>query len=243
MLTIGQLADYAGVSTRTIRHYHSIGLLPEPERSPSGYRLYSGQALVDLRRIIVLRDAGVPLARVAELQHANRDELAAAVAELDADLRTRIAELRATRKALANLADDPFLPPAVVEHLQRLRDLGVSERTLGWERDGWILCHVLYPELVPQWLAWQRGALEDARYCSLYLETDQAYEWAVDDHRLEDLAQRIVELIVDRADPDFNEEWGGDQVAFGLVTSYQIDRSPAWTWLIARVQHLTDDRA
>ena len=40
MLTIGQLAAYAGVTVRAVRHYHQIGLLPEPERDASGYRRY-----------------------------------------------------------------------------------------------------------------------------------------------------------------------------------------------------------
>jgi MerR family regulatory protein len=40
MLTIGQLAAYAGVTVRAVRHDHHIGLLPEPERDASGYRRY-----------------------------------------------------------------------------------------------------------------------------------------------------------------------------------------------------------
>jgi DNA-binding transcriptional MerR regulator len=38
MLTIGQLAAHAGVTVRTVRHYHAKGLLPESERDASGYR-------------------------------------------------------------------------------------------------------------------------------------------------------------------------------------------------------------
>jgi hypothetical protein len=44
MLTIGQLAAYAGVTVRAVRHYHQIGLLPEPERDASGYRRYGATA-------------------------------------------------------------------------------------------------------------------------------------------------------------------------------------------------------
>ena len=40
MLTIGQLATYAGVTVRAVRHYHAKGLLPEPARDGSGYRRY-----------------------------------------------------------------------------------------------------------------------------------------------------------------------------------------------------------
>lgn len=37
----GELAELAGVSVRTLRHYHRIGLLPEPPRTSAGYRTYA----------------------------------------------------------------------------------------------------------------------------------------------------------------------------------------------------------
>lgn len=116
-MTIKQLADYVGVTTRAVRHYHRIGLLAEPERSASGYRLYGAQDVVDLQRIKVLADAGVPLARVRELVDAGPDALAAAVREIDVTLRARIRELQATRKRLAALAsgDDPFVTPRLAQ--------------------------------------------------------------------------------------------------------------------------------
>src|SRR5207253_1241602 len=46
MLTIGELASYAGVTVRAVRHYHAKGLLPEPERDHSGYRRYGAAAVV-----------------------------------------------------------------------------------------------------------------------------------------------------------------------------------------------------
>ena len=89
MLTIGQLASYAGVTVRAVRHYHAKGLLPEPERDHSGYRRYDAKAVVDLIKIRTLATAGVPLARVQELLHADEDEFAASVDELDRQLRQR----------------------------------------------------------------------------------------------------------------------------------------------------------
>ena len=60
MLTIGRLASYAGVTIRAVRHYHQVGLLPEPERDASGYRTYDAAAVVRLIRIRTLAEAGVP---------------------------------------------------------------------------------------------------------------------------------------------------------------------------------------
>ncbi len=73
MLTIGELASYAGVTIRAVRHYHQVGLLPEPERNASGYRTYDATAVVRLIRIRTLAEAGVPLARVQELLDADAD--------------------------------------------------------------------------------------------------------------------------------------------------------------------------
>ena len=63
MLTIGQLAAFAGVTIRAVRHYHARGLLAQPDRDASGYRRYDVQAAVELIRIRTLAEAGVPLAR------------------------------------------------------------------------------------------------------------------------------------------------------------------------------------
>jgi DNA-binding transcriptional MerR regulator len=80
MLTISQLAAYAGVTVRAVRHYHATGLLPEPERDHSGYRRYDAKAVVELIRIRTLAEAGVPLARVRQLLAADEEEFAEAVA-------------------------------------------------------------------------------------------------------------------------------------------------------------------
>ena len=79
MLTIGQLAAYVGVTVRAVRHYHQVGLLPEPERDASGYRTYGALAVVELTKIRTLADAGVPLSQVRELLEADEETFAEAV--------------------------------------------------------------------------------------------------------------------------------------------------------------------
>ena len=104
MLTISRLAAYAGVTVRAVRHYHQIGLLPEPERTDSGYRAYDAAAVVRLIRIRTLADAGVPLARVQDLLDAGPEEFAGGVQEIDKDLRAEIRRLQGNRKRIARLA-------------------------------------------------------------------------------------------------------------------------------------------
>src|SRR3954467_15440709 len=110
MLTIGQLASYAGVTIRAVRHYHQIGLLPEPERDASGYRTYDAAAVVRLIRIRTLADAGVPLARVQEVCTAAPGELACGGRETDKTLRAETGRLHNPRSRLARLAAGEHLP-------------------------------------------------------------------------------------------------------------------------------------
>ena len=160
MLTIGQLAAYAGVTVRAVRHYHQIGLLPEPERDASGYRRYGAPAVVSLIKIRTLADAGVPLAQIGRMLEADASAFAEAVERIDSHLRDEIERLEASRKQIAQLAagDSLVLPPEVVAYLDRLREIGASERMMAGERDGWILVAARWPDKVREWMPRQAGA-------------------------------------------------------------------------------------
>lgn len=110
MLRIGELAELAGISPRAIRHYHRLGLLPEPDRAPGGYRAYELRDAVLLLRIRRLVELGLSLDQAAQiLAEDQRRDLREILSELDADLaeqqrrigtrRTRIAELLANASA------------------------------------------------------------------------------------------------------------------------------------------------
>src|SRR5258708_39382944 len=96
MITIGQLAAYAGVTIKAVRHYHKRGLLEEPPRDSSGYRRYAAQHAIDLLKIKTLAEAGVPLARVKELLAASPHRFAAAITEVDRSLQERPNDVRRT---------------------------------------------------------------------------------------------------------------------------------------------------
>ncbi len=66
-LQIGQLAERVGVSAKTIRYYEQLGLLPEPVRSESGYRLYGADDEERLRFISTARRTGFTLGEVKEI--------------------------------------------------------------------------------------------------------------------------------------------------------------------------------
>ena len=66
-MKIGELAESGAVSTKTVRYYESIGLLPEPERSPSGYRSYDAEAVERLQFIRDAQATGLSLSEIASV--------------------------------------------------------------------------------------------------------------------------------------------------------------------------------
>ncbi|WP_030774314.1 MerR family transcriptional regulator [Streptomyces sp. NRRL F-2664] len=103
-MRIGEIAAVVGVTTRAIRHYHHVGLLPEPERRPNGYRAYTVRDAVLLARVRRLTELGLSLDEVRDVlaDDAGRD-LADVLAELDADLARQEAAIKERRRRLAVL--------------------------------------------------------------------------------------------------------------------------------------------
>ena len=67
MKTVGEVAELAGVTVRTLHHYDELGLLSPSGRSEAGYRLYSYDDLARLREILIWRTLGFPLTEIASL--------------------------------------------------------------------------------------------------------------------------------------------------------------------------------
>lgn len=63
-ITIGDFVKLTGSTLKTVLYYHKIGLLPEPERSESGYRLYGAAELTRMQFIRRLRSLGLDLSRI-----------------------------------------------------------------------------------------------------------------------------------------------------------------------------------
>ncbi|WP_228769835.1 MerR family transcriptional regulator [Actinokineospora alba] len=230
MITIGRLADFAGVTIKAIRHYHERGLLAEPDRDSSGYRRYTAKDAIDLVKIRTLADAGVPLARVKDLLDGDADALAAAIAEIDRDLQDRIAQLRRTRDQLAQLrgGDRLFVSPEVAGFLDDLRELGASERQIRLERDGWIIMQTASPEDASVWIAEKRELLTDPDFRALYLEHDAAYDWPPDDPRLPALADRTRNWFTGHQSRSESRPVQNPTIARLAARSQPGATSPAW---------------
>lgn len=104
--SIQQVAKLAGTTSRALRHYDEIGLLPPTRVGDNGYRRYDASALVRLQRILLLRELGLGLPAIGEILDrptAATDALATHLAWLGAEqerLERQIASVRATITAL-----------------------------------------------------------------------------------------------------------------------------------------------
>lgn len=231
MITIGQLAGYADVTIKAVRHYHQRGLLEEPPRDSSGYRRYTAEHAIKLIKIATLAKAGVPLARIKELLAAEPDRFAAALAEIDGNLKKRAQELRRTRERIAQLrsGDRLFVSEDVADYLDQLHELGVSQRAVQLERDGWILLQSVSPKNAAIWFADKRDAFSDPEFRAIYLEYDAAFEWSPDDPRLYALADRSGRWLAAQGRGSGGEERPYQDPAIAqLVAALPGVSSPAW---------------
>ena len=106
-LTIGRLADEAGVNVETIRYYQRRGLMVEPRRPGSGYRSYGLDALRRVRFIKRAQVLGFTLDEVGSLLDLDQARACAGTRELAAHklrvIDAKLADLKAMRKALTAL--------------------------------------------------------------------------------------------------------------------------------------------
>jgi DNA-binding transcriptional MerR regulator len=243
MLTIGQLASYAGVTIRAVRHYHQIGLLPEPARDASGYRAYDAAAVVRLIRIRTLGEAGVPLARVRHLLDADPATFAAATAEIDRQLRAQIRALQQHRRRIAQLGSggSVALPDEVLDYLDRLRAIGASEAIIEPERDAWILMAARYPDALPAMMADKVAQLANPKIVRLYQLISQiAQNWQDEQllHETADLMSELLEQAAASGQLDRQEQIIPDTAFIRLMDSF----ADAYHPVVGRLRQLIAER-
>lgn len=107
-MTIGRLARAAGVNLDTVRYYERQALMPEPQRSDSGYRLYSRQDLERLKFIRGAKSLGFSLSEIRELlnlvdSEADRAGVRALAAARLEDMERHLVQMQRARTALAEL--------------------------------------------------------------------------------------------------------------------------------------------
>jgi MerR family transcriptional regulator, thiopeptide resistance regulator len=192
--SIQEIARLTGTTSRTLRHYGDIGLLPATRIGANGYRHYDERALVRLQRILLLRELGLGLPQIADVLDRETSELNALTAHLawlgqEQDRLTRqIASVRSTIDAMRGgerlMADKMF---DGFDHT-RYKD-EVEQR---WGADAYARSD-----------AWWRGMSDDERAAWQRRVADLQRDWVAaaesgatpDSAEAQDLARRQVEWL------------------------------------------------
>jgi len=145
-LTIGTVAKLLGITPKTIRNYHRIGLLPEPARTAAGYRCYGAADILRLQHIKRLQGLGLTLQQVrAMLGEPDQERsLRSVLHTLHAEVTTQIVVLEARRERIVHLLADATLdaltqsaelPPTLARLQPHLGDLHAEITPALWELD------------------------------------------------------------------------------------------------------------
>ncbi|MFT4280034.1 MerR family transcriptional regulator [Microbacterium sp.] len=187
-----ELAGLAGVSVRTLRHYHQTGLLEEPPRHRNGYRDYTVHDLVRLLRIRRLASLGIPLERMPPLLDDVDADAGSALEELDAELAAQVDRLNAQRAVIAHLRAHgaaPDLPPELAPFLAVFSTAPLPSSMVQHDRDqSVLLAH----------LAGDEGLRSLAAFYERLSEPDIA-------PRATEIARRYAELGSESADAEVTE--------------------------------------
>ncbi|MFD5921340.1 MerR family transcriptional regulator [Kitasatospora sp. NPDC058201] len=241
-LTIGQAAAFVGVTIKTVRHYHRLGLVAEPERDGSGYRRYGSADLLRLVQARTLAGAGVPLAEIGELLDADPERFAAALDDVHRRLTAQVEDLIARRDTLHRLAhgDRALLPDRACAVLDRLAALGFGPDYVATQREALVLARALAPEVFDTFLTRLEHGLGDPEFVELTKRGLEVASWHPDDPRIEELATSLADkLLAGRAlleVPAGSRRRSDASARYGLINHHREDQEPA----IARLNTLVE---
>lgn len=205
-MRIGELAGLAGVTPRTVRHYHHVGVLPEPARQPNGYREYTVRDAVLLLRATRLGELGLSLEEVADVlaDDGGRD-LTEILQELDRDLVRQEQAIRATRQRIelllsglstGALSVDAVTAPAVAALFTRLSEAGAHGPALRLDQE---LMSMLPERDARRWAEACSEVLADdaaaARLADAYARFDALATGDPDDPDVAALAREVIALV------------------------------------------------
>lgn len=226
MLTISELANLAGVTPRAIRHYHRVGVLPEPPRRGNGYRNYGPADLIRLTQIRRMQDVGLSLAEIGRLVGEPASDTRSALLALDEELGRQQAELLRRREAIAAVLAGPgdlALPNELAVLLDRAAALGIPAEAVAVERDALALLVALYPERLPGLVELYSQALGDTRMVELGLRFTALTGTPADDPAVDALAADLAAHLQGRATPGPAQDWRVDV----MVTFFSEALTPA----------------
>lgn len=214
---IQELAAAAGVTSRTLRHYDRIGLLPA-RRAPNGYRSYGRDDLVRLQRILLLRDMGLSLERIAQVLSGQTDDVVALREHL-VSLRAREQQIRRQMRAVTS----------TIDAIERNETMDAQQMFDGFDHEQ----H--RDEVVDRWgetayddsARWWQGLGDDGQQGFLAESRELARDWSAAQESGLAVTDPQVQALADRHVAWIQQGWGGrrpsPEAITGLAQMYVDD--------------------
>ncbi|MFB7430033.1 MerR family transcriptional regulator [Streptomyces microflavus] len=242
-MRIGEIAALVGVTSRAVRHYHHIGLLPEPVRRANGYRAYTVRDAVLLARIRRLTEIGLSLDEVRDVlaDDAGR-ELVEVLGELDADLARQEREIRERRRVLAALLEAPLtsegpLSPGLAALLEGAPATGSPAAAK--DREHLVLLDAAGGGAGAEVYAALRPLAEDPGVLELYGRLDELAGAGADDPRIAPLAADLADAVPNDVLAVIPQ---GEPAATGVGRALLDDYPPAQREVVRRVMETLAER-
>lgn len=229
------VAEAAHVSIRTLRHYHDLGLLPEPPRSQNGYRDYTALDVARVLRIKRLTSLGFSLSDIAHFDSASSEDFETTLEALDKELARKIDALQEQRHIIAELRAehlDPTLPPKFARAIKSFygEDGLIGKQDLTEEdKAALLIAGSLYSESDSEELerfikeAQNRGAVDNLRFLDNRINALAPHATEEEQTMLVNEAMSILEPLLDTLDP--NNWLKEDDANWSLVDSL-VDTEP-----------------
>ncbi|MFD1212000.1 TipAS antibiotic-recognition domain-containing protein [Arthrobacter sp. GCM10027362] len=207
--SIQDIARAAGTTSRTLRHYQSLGLLQPSRTGRNGYRYYDGACLLRLQRILLLRDLGLGLDEIGKVLQGRTDPVAALRGHLEvllgerSRLERRIAAVRKTIDTAERGGE--HMPEEMFDGFDHTQYKDEVEQRWG-------------KEAYAKGDAWWRGLSKDERQAWLERSKALQLEWiaaagsgtAPDSDAAQELARRQFDWLASAN--------GGQEVPYGYFT-------------------------
>lgn len=148
MFTIGEIAKQFQLSRSTLLYYDAIGLLLPSDRSPANYRLYTPADVTRMKKIMLYRDAGLPLDTIKDILALDQDDIGNVLEDRLFQINEEITHLRSQQSVILKLLENEELwQQSKVLTKERWVSLMIAA---GLDENGMILWHMEFESMSPK---------------------------------------------------------------------------------------------
>lgn len=217
-MRVSDIAEIAGVSVRTVRHYHAIGLMPIPPLR-GAWRDYNFEDVALLVRIRTLTKAGIALAEIPKhLSNSSSNKYAngisTSVRAIDAaidSINEQIADLEERRQRLLLLREQAIgkrhsaLPPALADTYDSIEELiaasGSKTALSLFRRERTLIELAAQLGFINDEFSFFLRRAKHQEIADFYVELDELPNHEITDERIKELVEKIIEIIERYGEP------------------------------------------